>query len=140
MYENDVIHISAWRQKEDDICSLVLRCYIAAVLGGIVAIPAFSQVDTNIGQTDYAPLGGAPSQVTGPPFRRLDLSLFKQFHITERIHAEFRAEMFNVTNTANFANPSHLNFDNVTNFGQITATRDSPNDPREIQFGFKLYW
>ena len=95
---------------------------------------------TAVGQADYAPLGGAATQVTGPPFRRLDLSLFKRFSITERVYSEFRAEVFNLTNTANFANPGNLNFANLTNFGQITATRDSPNDPREIQFGLKLYW
>ncbi len=93
-----------------------------------------------IGQSDYAPLGGAPTQVTGPAFHRLDLSLFKRFNFTERIYSEFRAEVFNVTNTPNFSNPSALNFTNLTNFGQITSTRDSPNDPREIQFGLKLYW
>ena len=95
---------------------------------------------TSAGQTDYSPLGGAPTQVTGPPFRRLDLSLFKRFTITERIYSELRAEVFNVTNTPNFSNPSNLNFTNLTNFGQITATRDSPNDPREIQLALKLYW
>ena len=68
------------------------------------------------------------------------MSLFKQFHFTERVYAEFRTEVFNVTNTANFANPTALNYINTTNFGQITATRDSPNDPREIQFALKVYW
>lgn len=58
----------------------------------------------------------------------------------ERIYAEFRAELFNITNTPNFANPTSLNFSNTTSFGQITAPRDSPNDPREVQFALKIYW
>jgi hypothetical protein len=95
---------------------------------------------TTVGQTDYSPLGGGPTQVTGPPFRRLDMSLFKNFALTQRFTAEFRAEVFNVTNTANFANPTTLNYNNQTNFGQITATRDSPNDPRELQFALKIYF
>ncbi len=95
---------------------------------------------TTIGQSDYTPLGGRPTQVSGPPFRRIDLAFFKRFDFTERFYSEFRAELFNITNTANFANPSSLNFSNTTNFGQIAATRDSPNDPREVQFALKIYW
>lgn len=93
-----------------------------------------------VGQTNVAPLGGEATQVSGPPFRRLDVSFFKQFHFGERFYSEFRGELFNITNTPNFANPSSLNFSNTTSFGQITATRDSPNDPREVQFALKLYW
>jgi hypothetical protein len=95
---------------------------------------------TAIGQTDLSPLGGKPTQVSGPPYRRLDISLFKRFSVTERLNTEFRAEVFNITNTANFANPTTLNFQDTASFGQITSTRDSPNDPREIQFALKLYW
>jgi len=95
---------------------------------------------TAVGQGDYTPLGGRPTQVSGPPFRRFDMAFFKRFDITERFYSEFRAELFNLTNTANFANPSSLNFSNTTSFGQITATRDSPNDPREVQFALKIYW
>lgn len=97
-------------------------------------------VVTAVGQSDYSPLGGRATQVSGPPFRRIDLAFFKRFNLTERVYSEFRAELFNITNTANFANPSSLNFSNSTNFGQITATRDSPNDPREVQFALKIYW
>jgi hypothetical protein len=97
-------------------------------------------IATQIGQTNFAPLGGSLTQASGPPFRRLDVSLFKQFRITERSRLEFRAEAFNLTNTANFSNPSNLNFLDTKSFGAITSTRDDPNDPRELQFGLKLYW
>jgi len=95
---------------------------------------------TAIGQGDYSPLGGGPTQVSGPSYRRIDMAFFKRIHFTERFYSEFRAELFNITNTANFANPSTLNFSNTTNFGQISSTVDSPNDPREVQFALKLYW
>lgn len=95
---------------------------------------------TTIGQSDYSPLGSKPTQVSGPPFRRLDMSLFKKFNFSESIYAEFRFEVFNVTNTANFAQPGSLNYASPGSFAQITATRDSPNDPREIQLGAKVYW
>lgn len=97
-------------------------------------------VVATVGQGDYSPLGGRPTQVSGPPFHSLDLSFFKQIGITEGVYSEFRAEFFNITNTPNFANPSLLNFSNTTNFGQISSTVDSPDDPREVQFALKIYW
>jgi hypothetical protein len=94
-----------------------------------------------IGQGDISPLGSKGTQVDGPSFRRIDASLFKRFNIKgDRTYAEFRFEVFNVTNTANFANPTALDFTNSLTFGQITATRDSPNDPREIQLAAKIYF
>lgn len=96
-------------------------------------------VATAVGQTDFAPLGGMQSQVVGPGFHRMDWSLFKQFQTSERTHMEFRAEFFNLTNHPNFSRPSDTNFSDLT-FGVITSTRDSPNDPREIQFALKFYW
>ena len=96
---------------------------------------------TVIGQSDTSPLGSKGTQVDGPPFRRIDASLFKRFNLHgEHTFAEFRFEVFNVTNTANFANPTTLDFTNALSFGQITATRDSPNDPREIQLAVKFYF
>jgi hypothetical protein len=100
-------------------------------------------VASSISTTNFAPLGGAPTQVAGPGFHRLDFSLFKEFQTSERTHLEFRAEFFNITNTPNFAIPvpgtSAEDFQSPA-FGQITYTRDSPNDPREIQFALKFYW
>ncbi len=97
-------------------------------------------VATSIGQTDYAPLGGAPTQVLGPGFHRLDFSLFEKFQTSETTHLQFRAEVFNITNTPNFAMPSVTSFVNPATFGKITATRDTPNDPRIFQFALKFYW
>ena len=97
-------------------------------------------VATQIGQSDYSPLGGYMTPVTGPPFRKLDLSVFKQFPITERYRFEFRAESFNLTNTPNFANPGSTNFDDKNSFGRIYSTRNSPNDARQLQFALKFYF
>ena len=36
---------------------------------------------------------------TGPGYRNLDSSIFKDFHYSERIYAQFRAEFFDTTNT-----------------------------------------
>jgi hypothetical protein len=107
-------------------------------------------VATTIGQTDYSPLGGGPSQYRGPGFHRLDFSLFKQFHLTERFRLEFRSEFFNLTNHPNFSNPGFSGNGIVAppgsldytsgGFAGITSTRDGQNDQREIQFALKLYF
>lgn len=103
---------------------------------------AFAQppVATAIGQTDYAPLGGAPTQVRGPGIRRMDFSLFKQFPIRESARLEFRAEVFNLTNTPMFNLPGNLDFTNTQSFSVISSVRDGGQDPRQIQFALKLYW
>jgi len=93
-----------------------------------------------VGQTNLAPLGGAPTQVYGPGLNRLDAALRRSFQITEGLRVEFRAEGYNVLNHPYFAQPSILNFLNTTLFGQISSTRDNPNDAREIQFAVKFYF
>ena len=100
--------------------------------------------------TGLAALGGAPAQIWGPGFRRLDFSVFKNFTLTERFHLQFRTEIFNVFNHPNFNAPGFggngvvaisgsTNFTN-SNFGEIGSTRDAPYDPRQIQFALKLYY
>ncbi|HWH59268.1 MAG TPA: TonB-dependent receptor [Terriglobales bacterium] len=94
--------------------------------------------------------GNQPSQIAGPAFYRWDLSLFKNFQLTERMRLEFRSEFFNILNHPNFNYPGFggngvnavsgsTNFNNST-FGEIGSTRDNPLDPREIQFALKLYF
>jgi carboxypeptidase family protein/TonB-dependent receptor-like protein len=96
-------------------------------------------------------LGGPrPAMVTGPGYKRLDLSFLKDFYLNERFRLQFRTEMFNILNHPNFNQP-HFGGNGVvsiggsgdftsSNFGQIGSTRDAPNDPREIQFALKLYF
>jgi hypothetical protein len=43
------------------------------------------------------------NQLYGPGLQRVDLSLFKNLDITERLKFEFRAEAFNVFNTTQFS-------------------------------------
>ena len=44
--------------------------------------------------------------LSGPSFRQLDMIFAKRFRITETMNFEFRTEVFNIFNQANFANPS----------------------------------
>lgn len=42
----------------------------------------------------------------GPGFKNVDFSLFKNFRITEKVKLQFRAEMYNLFNTPQFARPT----------------------------------
>jgi len=96
-------------------------------------------------------LGGPrPAMVSGPGYKRLDLSFLKDFQLNERFRLQFRTEIFNILNHPNFNQPNFGgngvvsiggsgDFTSST-FGQIGSTRDEPNDPREIQFALKLYF
>ena len=59
----------------------------------------------------------------GPAWSRsaqFDLTLQKRFAITERVNLEFRSEIYNILNRANFANPpARLNNSLGTGSGQI---------------------
>jgi hypothetical protein len=100
---------------------------------------AFANPDPvrTIGQTDFSPLGGKRSQVTGPPLVQLDMGLGKQFRVWGERQFEIRVEAFNVTNTPAFNLPGSLNFLDARNFASISSMR---NTPRQMQLGAKIYW
>ena len=90
-----------------------------------------------IGQTDFSPLGGTRSQVTGPPLRQLDMGVARQIRLRGQTQFEVRVEAFNITNLPAFNAPGSLNFLDARNFASITGMR---NTPRQIQLGAKVYW
>jgi len=71
--------------------------------------------------------------VRGPAYRDLDISLIKRTRLVEKADLEFRAEMFNVTNTPEFSQPNG-SFGSAA-FGSITTTT---TDPRVVQFAIRL--
>lgn len=71
--------------------------------------------------------------VRGPAFRDWDLSLVKRTDLGEKARLEFRAELFNVTNTPVFAQPNG-SF-GAAAFGTITATSA---EQRVAQFALRL--
>jgi hypothetical protein len=71
--------------------------------------------------------------VRGPAYRDLDISLIKRTRLVEKADLEFRAEMFNVTNTPEFSQPNG-SFGSAA-FGTITTTT---TDPRVVQFAIRL--
>ena len=47
------------------------------------------------------------NNLRGPGVFNWDFGLFRDFAIKERLHIQFRAEVFNFTNTPHFANPDN---------------------------------
>jgi hypothetical protein len=71
--------------------------------------------------------------VRGPAYRDLDLALVKHIHLPGEAQAEFRGEVFNVTNTPAFAQPNG-SFGSAA-FGSITATT---TEQRVVQFALRI--
>ncbi len=71
--------------------------------------------------------------VIGPSQRRVDVSISKTTPIVGGRTLEFRAEIYNITNTPSFRNPEEDL--SSGDFGQITRTRGGP---RVIQLGLKF--
>jgi hypothetical protein len=68
----------------------------------------------------------------GPSYTNIDVSLVRDFHLPGDTRLQFRAEVFNVANHANFGLPvADLN---SANFGRIF----SASSPRLVQFALKL--
>ena len=68
------------------------------------------------------------------PTNHADIAILKNFRFLERVKAQFRAEMFNSTNTPQFGRA------NTTlgspDFGRVTGTTNV--GPRNIQLGLRL--
>ena len=82
----------------------------------------------------------------GPGILNLDTSLVRNIGGSEKFHAQFRAEFFNVLNHTNFASPVATtnntslfgaNGAPISSAGVLTSTTTTS---RQIQFGLKLIW
>jgi len=82
--------------------------------------------------------------IIGPNLHSVDLSVNKLTKVAENASVQFRAEIINVFNRANFSLPN-VDF-NATTFGAISETPDvtagnprlGEGSPRVVQFGLKL--
>jgi hypothetical protein len=70
--------------------------------------------------------------IRGPGWDTFDLSMQKTFPFMEKRNFEFRAEMFNLTNTPQFGTP--VRSASSATFGEITSSQGA----RQIQFGLKF--
>ena len=76
------------------------------------------------------------ASLSGWPHYNFDLSLFKNFEVSENAKFQIRWEFFNVFNTPQFRNPERR----VHNgrFGRTTAVLDPIREARVIQLGLKF--
>jgi hypothetical protein len=72
--------------------------------------------------------------LTGPGQKNVDLSFIKQFPVREGVKVEFRAEMFNIFNWVNYANPAN----NIAVPGAFGRISSAATGPRVVQFGAKV--
>ncbi|WP_035348117.1 TonB-dependent receptor [Edaphobacter aggregans] len=79
----------------------------------------------------------------GPGFATVDASLVKNTQIHEGVSLQLRAEMFNIFNRTNLANPTTSL--SSSSFGQVATTRNNggapgigPGEPFNVQFAGKI--
>jgi len=83
---------------------------------------------------------------TGPGLASWDFSVLKDTAIHERMSLQFRAEIFNLLNRANFNTPNLILFTppTATNLTGVSGTAgaitSTSTTSRQIQFGLKLLW
>jgi len=122
--------------KSTGIKSLgALGCYMA---GNSVIVPPAQGTFGNMNRNMFR----------GAGLRLWDLSLRKKIRITERVGSEFQFDMYNVTNTPQFASPSGsgASLTNPGVFGTSAATPNVANgnvvqgtgEARRYQFGLKF--
>jgi hypothetical protein len=79
-------------------------------------------------------IGNAPRTVCcGPGINNWEIAFLKITPLSERFKLEFRGELFNAFNHAQFFQPDG-NFTDGSDFGRVKRARD----PRLIQFALKL--
>jgi len=80
----------------------------------------------------------------GPGLATWDFSVFKTTTLRERLSFQFRAEIFNLLNRANFNTPNLITFTSSTagtkTSGTAGAIASTSTTSRQIQFGLKLIW
>jgi hypothetical protein len=97
---------------------------------------AFLQPPPNSGF--YGNLGR--DTLTGPGLATWDFSALKETSLHERMSLQFRAEIFNLLNRANFNTPNLIVFTPSGVSGTAGAISSTSTTARQFQFGLKLLW
>jgi hypothetical protein len=105
---------------------------------------AFRRVTCNLpNRPDLCRYGTSGYNILDSPGQRnLDLSMYKNFQVTELIRIQFRAEAFNAFNTPYFGEPNNIGFTGVNTLvpdaARMGEVRTIRNRMRSLQFGLKL--
>lgn len=78
--------------------------------------------------------------IPGPGLATWDFSVLKDTTIHERIKLQFRAEIFNILNRANFNTPNLIVFTPSGVSGTAGSISSTSTTARQVQFGLKLLW
>jgi len=78
--------------------------------------------------------------LNGPGLGTWDFSTFKDTKIRERMNVEFRAELFNLLNRANFNTPNLIAFTPACVSGTAGAITSTSTTSRQVQFALKVLW
>ncbi len=82
------------------------------------------------------------NSIIGPSYISANLSIMRNVSLNryrEGMHAQIRAESFNLFNTVNLGQPNSVYSSGSSTFGVVTA--GSPvNENRRIQFGLIIYY
>jgi Carboxypeptidase regulatory-like domain len=76
----------------------------------------------------------------GPGLATWDFSTLKDTQLRERLGLQFRAEIFNLLNRANFNTPNLITFTPAGVSGTAGAVSSTSTTSRQVQFGLKLIW
>jgi len=80
----------------------------------------------------------ARGALIGPGYFNLNTSLHKRIPLKERLNMQFRVEVFNVLNHANFDTPELIVFSGRDFAGSAGVIRDITTRERQIQFALRL--
>ncbi len=108
---------------------------IGSRLNGYVNIAAFKPapvIGDDGAATGFGTLGR--NIYRGPFEQNWDVSIIKNFSLSERQKIRFTADMFDIWNHPVFSSPAFTDVQNPAAFGQIISTE---NNPRIIQFSLK---
>ena len=82
----------------------------------------------------------AAIRLIGPGLATWDFSAVKDTRINERLTLQFRAEIFNLLNRANFNTPNLIVFTPSGVSGTAGAITSTSTTARQVQFAVKLLW
>jgi hypothetical protein len=74
----------------------------------------------------------------GPGLADVDMSVFKNTNLSERVKLQFRAEFFNLLNRTNLGYPNATAFSGTSISASAGLITTLATTPRQIQFGLKL--
>jgi hypothetical protein len=76
----------------------------------------------------------------GPGLATWDFSVLKDMSIREHMNVQFRAELFNLLNRANFNTPNLIVFTPTGSSGTAGAITSTSTTSRQVQFSLKFAW